>query len=365
MTATSLRLVLYRNTVPLWRLIALLLLTAMLTKCASSPAPTKQPITTPQEVRPTLTLKVEYENAGNQEILDIPLEEYVIGSVLSEVALGLIAPSSRTYVARLQAVLARTYAVVNRGRHNDEGFDLCSNTHCQLYKPLSVFSDNLLQVAKVASMETEGLIIVYDNRPIQALFHSDCGGHTSSAGLVWGGPTPPYLHAVEDSLDIAGTHTSWTYSISPEKLLAALNQDKRTYVGERLNRIEIVERDISGRAVRIVLDGDRAPMVRGEELRSVLTRHFGPRTIRSTRFDVRYEPDLFVFSGTGFGHGVGLCQRGAIARIQAGQSFREIIQHYYSNVTLQHLNQHLMTLFDGTSLRYLPQPRNEPIRYTD
>jgi stage II sporulation protein D len=364
MTSKSLGLDLYRNTVPVWKLIALLLLSAMLTKCASSPSTIKQPVTTPEEVRPSLTLKVEYENAGIQEILHIPLEEYVMGSVLSEVALGLIAPSSRTYVARLQAVLARTYAVVNRGRHYDEGFDLCSSTHCQLYKPLSVFSDDLLRVAKVASLETEGLIIVYNNRPIQALFHSDCGGHTSSAGLVWGGPTPPYLHAVEDSLDIAGTHTSWTFSIAPKELLAALNQDKRTYVGERLNRVEIVERDISGRAVRIVLDGDRAPMVRGEELRAVITRHFGPRTIRSTRFEVGYDGDLFVFSGTGFGHGVGLCQRGAIARIQAGQSFREIIQHYYSNVTLQHLNQHLTTLLDGTSLRDLLQPRNEPIRYT-
>ncbi len=364
MTSKSLQLDLYRNTVAVWKLIALLLLSSMLTKCASSPSPMKQPVTTPQEARPSLTLKIGYESAGNQEILHVPLEEYVMGSVLSEVALGLVTPSSRTYVARLQAVLARTYAVVNRGRHYDEGFDLCSNTHCQLYKPLSIFSEDLLRVAKVASLETEGLIIVYNNRPIQALFHSDCGGHTSSAGLVWGGPTPPYLHAVEDSLDIAGTHTSWTFSIATEKLLAALNKDRRTYVGERLNRVEIVERDISGRAVRIVLDGDRAPMVRGEELRAVITRHFGPRTIRSTRFDVRYEPDLFVFSGTGFGHGVGLCQRGAIARIQAGQSFSEIIQHYYSNVTLQRLNQHLMTLFDGTSLRDIPEPRNEPIRYT-
>jgi stage II sporulation protein D len=109
----------------------------------------------------------------------------------------------------------------------------------------------------------------------------------------------------------------------------ALNGDTRTEVGARLDRIDITERDPSGRAAVITLVGRRAPVVRAEELRTIMRQVFGPRSIRSTAFAVARHGDRFVFTGMGYGHGVGLCQRGAALRAQAGHSPRDIIAHYF------------------------------------
>ena len=319
-----------------WAIVAAMALAGTLSGCASRGA---RPRVTPEArtVPADATLRVETVEDGSARVMTIVLEDYVAGSVLSEVALGTMDALAAARVARLQAVLARTYAMANRGRHASEQFDLCSDTHCQLFRPLGAFPGHLQAIATAAAADTRGVVVVHGDRPIQALFHSDCGGHTSAAGLVWGGPTPPYLRAVPDDISVTEVHRSWQFVVEGERLRTALNRDSRTRVGTRLYRLDVVEQDVAGRAVRIVLDGELAPMVRGEELRAVLTRSFGPRAIRSTRFDVWRDGDTFVFEGRGFGHGVGLCQRGAIARAKAGQPLHTIIQHYYSGVRLDQL----------------------------
>ena len=80
------------------------------------------------------------------------------------------------------------------------------------------------------------------------------------------------------------------------------------------------------------LVGARSPVVRGEELRTVLVRAFGPRSVRSARFTVTATGEAFVIEGTGFGHGAGLCQAGALARLRAGASVDDVIAHYYPGV---------------------------------
>ncbi len=74
--------------------------------------------------------------------------------------------------------------------------------------------------------------------------------------------------------------------------------------------------------------------MRGDEFRQVLTRAFGPRAIRSTRFDVRRTGAMFTFSGRGFGHGVGLCQAGALARLRAGATPADVLRYYYPGIVL-------------------------------
>ena len=90
-----------------------------------------------------------------------------------------------------------------------------------------------------------------------------------------------------------------------------------------------LDRDQAGRAERIALGGAQERVVRGEVLREVLARAFGGRAIKSTWFDVRPERTLFVFEGRGFGHGVGLCQAGALARIRAGAKPAAVLQRYF------------------------------------
>jgi stage II sporulation protein D len=108
-----------------------------------------------------------------------------------------------------------------------------------------------------------------------------------------------------------------------------LNSRPATSVGARLDTIDVQSRDSAGRARLVLLNGERAPLVRGEDLRAVLNDALGPRAIRSARFDVRRDGARFVFDGQGFGHGVGLCQTGAMARAASGQTVETILQFYF------------------------------------
>lgn len=306
--------------------------------CASTPMTPSHTPPSPPVSPPSVNqvVRIQIMEGNRKQIIALRLEDYIVGSVLAEAALGGLSADTVTIIARLQAVLARTYAVANLGRHRSEQFDLCSDTHCQVYRPPQRYPARLQMVARAASVETHGVIITYEGRPIQALFHSDCGGHTSNAGIVWGGPTPPYLLAVLDAGE--DVHREWQFDIPIDELRNALNSNNRTRVGAKLDRIDVVQRDIAGRAERVIIDGEFALMVRGEELRAVITSAFGARTVRSTRFDVDLDGEHFKFTGSGFGHGVGLCQVGAMALVKRGEPFDQIIRHYYSGVRLERLD---------------------------
>jgi stage II sporulation protein D len=105
-------------------------------------------------------------------------------------------------------------------------------------------------------------------------------------------------------------------------------------VGGRLDAVDVVSRDAADRVVLIALTGGRSPVVRGEELRGVLLRAFGPRSVRSTRFHITRDGEAFVLEGTGFGHGAGLCQAGALGRLRAGESVDTVVAHYYPGVSI-------------------------------
>jgi stage II sporulation protein D len=169
--------------------------------------------------------------------------------------------------------------------------------------------------------------------PARAVFHADCGGHTSGAAAVWGGVAPAYLSGRPDAVE-STAHTAWTFEVPTETLRAALNSDVRTAVGAKLERVEVGGRDAAGRAEQIVLRGERTFVVRGEVFREVVSRRLGAKTLRSTLFTIRQSRDGLLFSGKGFGHGVGLCQAGALARLTAGASPCDVLQYYFPGTTL-------------------------------
>ena len=265
----------------------------------------------------------------------IPLEEYVRGSLLAEANLSNLDRAAASRVARVQAILARTYALANRGRHASEGFDLCSTTHCQVYRPVAHMPVGLVRLADEATAATTGLVVTYDEQPINAVFHANCGGHTSDAQVVWQGPTPTFLQGVSDLFCLWEAPAVWQFETTESALRRALNREPNTAVGSALDALEITARDDAGRVARVILHGDRRTVVRGEQLRAVLMERYGPRSIRSTKFSVRKVGDHFVFEGRGLGHGVGLCQAGAAARARAGHSPPAILQHYYPGTSLR------------------------------
>jgi stage II sporulation protein D len=278
------------------------------------------------------TIRVKVHEGTIESVRDVPIDDYVAGAALSE-----LGPTVNVGMIEVQTIVARTYAESHRGRHSAEGFDLCSTTHCQLYEPDRLSGSRWTPELRDTVRRTAGLILIYDGAPADAVYHADCGGWTSAAADVWGGLPRPYLHAQRDRRDAPGgrdAHTRWQYAVDPEALRRALNADPRTRLSGRLLSIAILSRDASGRAQRVLLRADTDVSVRGTDLREVLTRTFGARSIRSTLFDVVPAGGQYLFSGSGFGHGVGLCQVGALAQLAAGETPRAVLSHYYPGTTL-------------------------------
>ncbi len=274
--------------------------------------------------------------AASGDIQDVPLEDYVQATALSEVAPAAGEVEAVERMLEVQTIISRTYAVAHLGRHAREGFDLCSTTHCQLFDPRRLRTSRWAAASSVAVARTAGVILTFDRQPAQALFHADCGGYTSTSSSVWGGIDRPYLVARPDEGVAKDAHLAWQYEVGLTDLTAALN------LTGRLDAISVVSRDDAGRAERIAVQtlagnnaaSARTTVVRGDEFRQQLTRAFGPRALRSTRFDVRRTGAMFAFSGRGYGHGVGLCQAGAFARLRAGATPADVVRYYYPGVVL-------------------------------
>jgi stage II sporulation protein D len=287
-------------------------------------------------------VRVRVVERGVPTIKSVRLEEYVQATALSEFAPPAGEMSTVEQMLEVQAIISRTYAVSHMERHGREGFDLCSSTHCQLFEPGRVMTSRWAPAAAEAVDRTAGVVLSFAEQPAEALFHADCGGHTSTPAAIWGGANRPYLlsHVDSGSGFDSETHVAWDYRASIEAIGHALNGDARTEFVGLLTGFTIESRYAAGRAERVAItsrdrtSGTRVIVVRGEELRQILTREFGARTIRSTLFDVRRDRDTFAFSGRGFGHGVGLCQAGALARLKGGATAAAIFRTYYPGTVL-------------------------------
>jgi stage II sporulation protein D len=295
---------------------------------APSPSPAPPPATAPA-ARVTIALPDHVRVKVGGRIESVPLDEYVLASALSEVVPVGESDAAVATIYEVQAIVARTYAVAEAGRHRSEGFDFCDTTHCQLYEPARIRTSRFAAAARAAVARTSGRVLTYGSRIAEAVFHSDCGGQTASADAVWGGRPVPYLRTIADALG-PETHRTWDVSASIDQLRSALNADPRTEVGARLDAIEVIERDPSGRAASIGLRGELSAIVRGDVLRAVVTPAFAERGgLLSTRFAVTRSGARYVFTGTGYGHGVGLCQRGAISRAHRGDATTDILAIYF------------------------------------
>jgi stage II sporulation protein D len=304
-----------------------------LASCAPGAAPTTEPGTGARNHRATIRVQVREGTA--LVVRTVPLESYVAATALTEVHPDLTDEALAEPLFELQSVVARTYVLANRGRHAAEGFDVCSTTHCQLYEPSRMQTSRWAAIARDAAQKTAGTLIWFADGPAHVVFHADCGGHTSTGAAVWGGVSPPYLAAARDGGHEGGANSTWTFETRVAELRTALNADPRTSVGSTLDRIEIAGRDVAGRAEMITLRGTRTFIVRGEVLREIVARTFGARSLRSTLFSVKRVGDRFTFSGKGFGHGVGLCQAGALARLRAGATPEQVLAHYFPGTSLR------------------------------
>ncbi len=245
----------------------------------------------------------------------VPLEAYVERSVASEVYATWPAEALKA-----QAVVTRSYALYERASQRDAAWDVESSVLSQRYAPASPVAASI----RLATRQTRGQVLSFAGEPILAAFHASSGGRTASAAEVWGLDLP-YLRQVPSPDDEAPDYF-WSYQVSLDDLRAALIE--AAYPRVRGDEVRVLERSRSGRVTRVRLAGAE---LSGRELRQVL----GGRAIRSARFDVRSERGGVLFLGSGAGHGVGLCQWGARELALRGQSYTEILAHYYPGTELQ------------------------------
>lgn len=302
--------------------------------CSAPPSRATLPASTAPAPR---FVRVKVTEGGRSAIRQVPLEEYVQATIISEFAPPSGDPEIVEKMLEVQAVISRTYALAHLTRHAREGYDLCSTTHCQLFQPGRLRTSRWAPAAAEAIGHTAAQVLWYDGAPASALFHADCGGHTSRSSDVWGGAGRPYLVSVVDDGPAEDAHATWQFEATITDVRRALNADPRTRVGTRLDGLTVLDRDEAGRAERVALHAAQDRIVRGEDLRDVLSRAFGARSIRSTWFDVRRDHHTLRFEGRGFGHGVGLCQAGALARIRAGARLSEVLERYYPGTKLRTL----------------------------
>lgn len=311
------------------RLCLVIAAAATLAACAPRSA------SAPASPRPAPTLPDVVRIGSSGRVVAVPLEQYVLGTALAEVGPTGESDDTAAAIFRLQAILARTYAARHVGRHRAEGFDLCDTTHCQVYDPARIRTSRFAAIARRAVADTAGQVVTVDARLAEALFHADCGGHTTAAEMVWGNPVS-YLIGTPDPAP-EHTHRHWEFRVPIDQLREALGANPASAVGDRLASVRVVERDASGRAVRVEVAGAETKVVRGEQFRSILTQKFGYRTLLSTKFTVTREAEGYLFTGSGFGHGVGLCQVGAAARLRRGDSIRSVLAAYYAGAQITRL----------------------------
>lgn len=267
----------------------------------------------------------------------VDIEEYLRGVIPYEI--GKL-DSSRFSALQAQAIAARTYTYKHLGSRESMGFDLFADTKDQVYKGLA----SATPLTDKAVKETAGIVMTYNGEFIIAYYHSTCGGETETLA-TWGRENLPYLQSRPD-LRPDGTpwcnessYTQWErkFSDSEASLLAKQNakevKSKLTQF-TTVKEMNIVDTLPSGRILRMDVVTDKGTFsIAGDKVRWLLKKNGS--ILPSSFFRITHENGEWIITGKGFGHGVGMCQMGVRARAQAGQSFQEILTHYYPGITLE------------------------------
>lgn len=264
----------------------------------------------------------------------LPLEEYLPGIVESELGSLSVSPEAM----KAQMVAGRSYLLAMRRRHQREGYEFCDAPHCQMFTGVVSGQPALESAAE----STRGLYLTYNDRPAIAFYHHNCGGATASVQDVWPGRAHPYLTRIKDGQPAwcrKDRYASWVFSPTHDRLQGAFRSLGWIKQREKLQGLSVTQKDSHGRALRVQLHTSTShTTLEAGAFRRGVNRFFGTEVLRSTRFSVHPESNLFVFQGKGWGHGVGLCQAGAIEMARSGYDFREILAHYYPGTKIERLS---------------------------
>ncbi len=248
---------------------------------------------------------------------DLKLEDYVKGVINKE-----ILPSWPLEAKKVQAVLARTYAVYQKMFNpRSKLFDLAPTVLDQVYGGLE--KEDLS--ANKAVDETKGEILTYHNLPAQIFFHSTCGGRTASAKEVWGKDIP-YLKSVKCNYCKKSPLYRWKRIATKSFLIKKFR--KAGYKFSKIEKITVLNGVT--RVKFVVLNGKKFPV---NDFRKIVGYSF----IWSNAFVVKKNGNKIIFKGKGAGHGVGVCQWGAAQMAKNGKKYKEILGYYLKNIKIKRI----------------------------
>ena len=320
-------------------------------------------------------LEISIQDGALKVINHVDVEAYVACVATSE--MGSEAPAD---LLAAQTVVARCWSLaLAEAKHLSDGYDVCNDDCCQRYQGTSFLTKHSLQ----AAIETLGEVIVHEDKVIDARYSKNCGGMVEAYDTVWEGGPVPYLiplwdapeqkpgYAVDDfdahfkyneaycsstrfenvnlagmlgKVDVSGSYYRWEQTMTKADILKNLKK----YTGlkwQSLDDIRIMERGPSARIKYLFLMGKDE---NGEIAEQMVKSEYGIRQMFSKSFlyssafviknaETLSTDDQVVLRGAGWGHGVGLCQMGALGMALDGMSYQAIIKHYYPGTKLTSL----------------------------
>ena len=282
------------------------------------------------------------EKKGSISVVNyIDVEEYLRGVVPLELGKR---PESEIEALKAQAVAARTYTYRRISERKGYPFDLMCTVADQVYGGANAE----YRVSDLAIRLTRDFVLVYRDSLALTYYHSTCGGMTANIEDVWDKPPCNYLRSVNDK-DSSGTpyckispafswQEKWSSSQFSSIVIKSLKQlyPQGDFKGE-ISDFRIDDIYACGRVKSCTITGSKSKFQSGKDkVRFILRRSTsGNPILRSSRFKVvSYGKKGAVLDGTGYGHGVGMCQMGAVGRAQKGMAFDEILKAYYTGIMI-------------------------------
>ena len=261
---------------------------------------------------------ITIQNHELKIVNQVDLENYVAGVVEAEVG----SKQSVEYY-KVQAIICRTYALSNLRRHEEENFNLCDNVHCQAYKG----NNGLNREISAATFLTKNLVLVdKKSELITTAFHSNCGGQTCNSEDVWG-LQKAYLRSVKDTFCLRQRNAQWTKLIPKAAWMEYLTLNCSSCSSDSTWLCCDFKQE--QRKIFMLIKNTQIPV---KNIRSDFK-------LKSSFFSLMEQNDSVVFIGRGYGHGVGLCQEGAIQMAKAGLQYIYILHYYYKDIDIINLNQ--------------------------
>ena len=268
---------------------------------------------------------------------NLDIEEYLKGVISREMPLG--KGTENLEALKALAICARTYSMI-RIKESKTLYDLYPDTRDQVYGGI----DAEYPLSNQAVDDTKDMILTYNDSLAQLFYHSTCGGFTEDAINVFTDTKLEYLKGIQDGdppYCSISPRFEWTEIFTEDLIIDRLKSAALiSHTNYSLEDLVILSRFDSGRVneLQVVLNDDynneTSISIFGNDIRQVLKNADGKLILWSSVFDISRDDQSIILNGKGFGHGVGMCQWGAISLSKRGWNFEDILQHYYPGTQL-------------------------------